>query len=494
MPTDAKLIVHQLTGDFLRQEAPVHLAELEQNFENYYADAEKLLDQQPEAIEESWALPFDAVFTDGMFLGVLVSATVFLVREALAASQHQRQQKVRDRAQQLAKQTQQPEIISALCAQVLDLTARLEGMIGPPVSPPDLELQVHLTSTQGKTALSYILHSTKAGFHFETIPGPVLTQNAEIFAASLFEQIERLHEGFDVDDNVLQPEDVEEELSSLGRNLFRQLFPPAMRQAYRRFCNVRSVQITSDELAIPWELLKPYDDHHGPLIDHDFFCMRFQLTRWLNGRPPVTAFPIKKLACFGKNDLPHAAEERDLLADLATRHREVKDASPSRSRFKDVTRLLEKGGCDLLHFIGHGDISASQASESSIDLEDRPFRSRHLIGPIQTRLQENRPLVFLNACRVARQAWSLTGLDGWVKAWIQICHCGAFVGPQWVVDDSLAYEIAKVFYLQLEDGQTLGEAALEARRQARRKDPTRPSWLALAVYGHPNARLSFGGS
>jgi hypothetical protein len=60
------------------------------------------------------------------------------------------------------------------------------------------------------------------------------------------------------------------------------------------------------------------------------------------------------------------------------------------------------------------------------------------------------------------------------------------------VRDSQAYELARVFYQELEQGRTLGEAALEARHSLRNQGPGRPAWLALAVYGHPNAQVLFG--
>jgi WD40 repeat protein len=362
------------------------------------------------------------------------------------------------------------------------------------ISPPDLLLQVHLTSAPGGASLTYVLHSTAAGFHFETIPGPVLKKDPEAFAASLFEQIERLHQGYDVDGGLLLEEEAEQELVSLGQSLYRELFPREMREAYRRFRGVHTVQITSDEPAIPWELIKPYDDEREPVIDDDFFCMRFQLTRWRNGRTPVSAFSVRKLACVGSDELPNAAEERDLLTTLAASHPGIENASPRAARYKEVEKLLEKGGCDLLHFIGHGDFSPERANEAKIVLEDRPFRARNLTGGIQTRLKKDRPLVFLNACRVGRQAWSLTGFGGWVEAWVRTCECGAFLGPQWAVSDSQAYELAKVFYHELEHGRTLGEAVLEARHEVRKNDPGQPTWLAFAVYGHPNARVSFGES
>jgi hypothetical protein len=97
-------------------------------------------------------------------------------------------------------------------------------------------------------------------------------------------------------------------LRALGEELYRDLFPPQLRRAYRDLSRspVRSVQITSDEPWIPWELLRPYDDddpHH--IIDDDFLCARFELTRWLAGRSgPAGAITIRRLACLAAAQPP----------------------------------------------------------------------------------------------------------------------------------------------------------------------------------------------
>jgi hypothetical protein len=76
-------------------------------------------------------------------------------------------------------------------------------------------------------------------------------------------------------------------LRAIGEQLYRELFPLELRRAYRDLCSlpVRSLQITSDEPWIPWELVRPYDDDDPDrIVDDDFLCARFELTRWLAGR------------------------------------------------------------------------------------------------------------------------------------------------------------------------------------------------------------------
>ncbi len=123
-----------------------------------------------------------------------------------------------------------------------------------------------------------------------------------------------------------------------------------------------------------------------------------------------------------------------------------------------------RDGLGLLHFAGHGDYAADQPDESRIDLGDCPFRPMHLTDPqLRARLGQDRPLVFLNACRAAQQGWSLTDLGGWADAWVRDCGCGAFIAPQWKVSDRLAHTFADAFHTALEEGQTFGQATRTAR-------------------------------
>jgi len=373
----------------------------------------------------------------------------------------------------------------------------LEGLT---VSPPDLEIRVRIDSEGGKRVLNYLLHSASgtAEFHFQDVRGPELTATLEGFAQKIFDQIEKLHEGLDIDEVALEEEEAIQDLESLGRGLYRMLFSAEMKALYRRFHKtVRTLQITTMEAAIPWELVKPFDDSDlADVIDDDFLCIQFQLTRWLAGAAsPRPHFPLRRLACIGDSTsasgLKHATAERQLLADMAQRHPGVEDSSPPRTTFASVKGLFAKGEIDLYHFVGHGDFDIENPAEAKIELTDRPFRARHLSGPLQTRMREDRPFVFFSACRTGRQGTGLAGLEGWARVWIEDCECGAFLGPLWLVKDSAAFEHARVLYTELENGKTLGEASLAARAAVRQLDASRPNWLAFAVYGHPNARLTF---
>ena len=370
--------------------------------------------------------------------------------------------------------------------------------------PPDLEIRVTVETKGSETFLTYLLHSSsdrQGGFHYHTIRGRPIKAQPQDYQTALLHEIERLHDGKHADGSLALEEEIPIDLAALGRKLYRELFPLEMRSAYRGFREtVTTLLITSDEPWIPWELIKPYDDEADEVIDDDFLCVRFQLTRWLSGSlRPAPMIGVERLVCveagqgLEENHLPNAGKELQWLQRLARRHPGVDDRSLQHATYPRLKARLEEGGIDLLHFVGHGCFEAGDPDQSRFYLADgRSWRPLDLYGKVQTRTKGRRPLVFLNACQVGRQSFSLTGLGGWAPRWVRNCGAGAFVAPLWPVNDGLAHAFAAAFYGALEAGKTFGWAAKAARREVRRLDPSKPTWLAFTVYAHPNGRLILG--
>jgi len=374
---------------------------------------------------------------------------------------------------------------------------------GPYAPPPDLEIRVSTQVANGQTRLTYEVHSPSgaAGFHHQPAGSKAIVGSPEAYQLRLMQRIEALAAGRDVDGHPLTPQQVEDKLVALGHGLYEELFPSEMRSAYRQFRGaVHTVQITSDEPWIPWELVRPYDDSDpSAIIDDDFLCVQFQMSRWLAGRSGgLGKFRVSRLACVeagqarGETPLPYAGSERQYLADMAMSHG-IEDSSPNLATGAAVEALLDGGGLHLWHFAAHGNVDLDYPNESVIRLADgRGLRAEDIHGARQTHIAQDRPLVFLNACRVGQQGWSLTRLGGWAAAWVDRCRCGAFIGPLWEVDDRLAYEFACAFYDALRGNQTIAQAAQAARKRIRKMAPNNPTWLAYSLYAHPNARVIFG--
>lgn len=101
------------------------------------------------------------------------------------------------------------------------------------------------------------------------------------------------------------------------------------------------------------------------------------------------------------------------MRGLATQ-RGIADHSPAEARKSLVEQLLEGGTpIKLWHFACHGNFDQQAPNNSPLILQNRYFlRPNDLVGRAQTRLRTDRPLVFLNACRVGQGGLALTGLGG----------------------------------------------------------------------------------
>ncbi len=103
------------------------------------------------------------------------------------------------------------------------------------------------------------------------------------------------------------------------------------------------------------------------------------------------------------------------------------------------------------------------------------------------------PLVFLNACEAGQAGFTLTGVGGWARAFIEL-RASIFIGSLWAINDKLAAMFAESFYNRLwglngQAQQPIGEAFHAARQDIKAKAPGNPTWLAYVLYGDPNGRV-----
>lgn len=363
---------------------------------------------------------------------------------------------------------------------------------------PDLVLRV---CTEGNR-LTYTLH-----YHTteeRILKGPVLRADPEQYRYQIIREIENLARGLDGDGRPLfdtphllpTAQEMQRHLAKIGRRLYRDLFGEELAREYRERIRgrVRTLEIVSDEPWIPWELIKPYDDG----VDDDFLCVQYTLSRWVSGgTAPAAEIIANTLACITPTDsgLAEAQVERDFVRGLAAQ-RGIADHSPAEARRSLVEQLLEGNTpIKLWHFACHGNFDQQVPDNSPLILQDQYFlRPNDLVGRAQTRLRTDRPLVFLNACRVGQGGLALTGLGGWAATLVGHCRVGALIAPLWSVHDGAARHFAEAFYTACQQsGMTLGEAIRHARIATRNAFPDDTTWLAYSLYAHPNARLVIGG-
>jgi hypothetical protein len=344
----------------------------------------------------------------------------------------------------------------------------------------------------------YHLRAPALGLHHRYESG-LVPAGRDDYVRGLFDRIERDWKQANGD-----PRAFDRRLRALGVQLGEQLLPrELMVQLWDRRDQLHGLQLLSDEGHIPWELVHlKHPDRPLAAGDHAFLG-ELGLVRalWGVALPQrirvrrghvftvVPEYPTPALA------LPSAQIERAWLAQHV-------GALPLDARPDSIeARLAAPGSFDVMHFACHGEVAdydawlllqgeVREVQEGGV-ARRKWFPGR--LGAAEVAASGDlrgpggrRPLVFLNACKVARAEHLLTGFSGWAPALLRT-GAGAVVAPLWSVGDGSALRFAEGFYGALLQRASFAEATVAARDHARALGD--PTWLAYAVYAAPDGRL-----
>ena len=282
--------------------------------------------------------------------------------------------------------------------------------------------------------------------------------------------------------------EAEGKLKQKGLDLFTKVVPEKLQAALwtLRDANL-SMHVQSDEPWIPWEMcvLQVIDDK-GKADEGGFFAEAFTITRWVSEVGRKFQLRLNNVALVVPTDstLTAAPAESEFVLSLAGAGRKVTSVP---ANFLSLKAQFEAGTFDAWHFCGHGVSDSGTPDGLKIKLEGGSgFKCNDLTGKVQ-RLGDARPVVFFNACEVSQGVLSLTSMGGFAQRFVE-CGASAFIGTYWSITDSLALLFAKKFYEQLlVEGQTIGEAARQARLSI--KGTGDPTWMAYTVFAEPLARV-----
>lgn len=274
-------------------------------------------------------------------------------------------------------------------------------------------------------------------------------------------------------------------LVNAGAALWTELLPARLReQFWERQHRIRQLTILAESDVVPWELLYPLDPGH----DHGFLVEQFPVTRVVFGRRPARSLRLDPAwFVLPGNSPPRASDEVTAMLNLFYPSLGLSGARPPVVYgLTPLLDLIKAGDFGLLHFACHN--AFDPVDGSSILLDKRHFTPTQLttaaIGQV---LARTGPTVFINACRSAGASPSYHRLDSWARKFLD-AGAAAFIGSLWAVRDSSARDFAAELYRLLRAGDSLGDAAMAARRAAA-AEPGDPTWLAYAVYGDPRATL-----
>lgn len=348
--------------------------------------------------------------------------------------------------------------------------------------PPDLVFHVTQTGDGQRYEIFVDRRSGPLQFDRKELGEFPITGNAAKFSETILEQFRLARE--------LKPELRPNRIDGLGLSLWNQL-PEQFRDFYWEEMHGKSLSIAihSEEPYIPWELIKPQKmDGSGETAD--MFGLQFSIARWKQGRfypNPLNVSGFAAIApVYKENALENTAQEAEALINTY-------GGRLVPGQYAEVAALLSGGGVQAIHFAGHGKFAPTVPNDSRIELADFPLLPSDVLSAKIGKT--DRPMVFMNACEVGNQGWSLTQIGGWADTF---CDVGftAFVGPYWAVNDRVAKAASLLFYKELSDGKTVGEAMRTLRRQfwEAEQDRYHPTWLAYSLHCHPNVTVKFTNS
>ncbi|MEO1396453.1 MAG: CHAT domain-containing protein [Cyanobacteria bacterium J06634_5] len=373
-------------------------------------------------------------------------------------------------------------------------TVSIDGVIAefPPLTAPIHQLRIIEQNNGGDITYRYELESPSLELLHSSVSRPI-TINRQEYIEAIYQEIESRWVSSEDD-----TESFTAELRAFGGHLFDELFPVELRSLLWDYhSQIKSVMVLATEPFIPWELvhLKNPKETHLP-AEIKFLC-QLGLVRWLYGSfPPQTIKVRPGRVCY---TIPHYPVTQYRLPQAERESKFLEESFQAQAippNSKAVRKLLQSGNFDLFHFAGHGRAEQNNISNAKLLMEGRLDGNHYIHSYFSSTTVEqfsrlkssdgNRPLVVLNACQVGRKGCAFTGISGFAQAFLK-GGAGAFIGPLWSVGDYPARAFTEALYRSLNIGLTLSEATVKARQEARKSGDA--TWLAYAVYGHPNLRL-----
>jgi ATP-dependent Clp protease ATP-binding subunit ClpA len=300
---------------------------------------------------------------------------------------------------------------------------------------------------------------------------------------------------------------VNDSLLVLGRFLFDTLLPPALQESLLQCDGTLIFSTNTPE--IPWELL-----YEGSAKNGRFLCQHISMGRQLalasasgGGRATSAAERVTRKTgrrespglsvLFLVNptgDRPGAEEE---IATLCTTLPEVVARIILYRQQANQLELRMRISADypqVLHYAGPFPITSANG-EPALALGGSSRLDGQAVEPLLQNLPR-RPLFFLSYHDEERQSrGAAPGQQERDEAMERLAGnligagAGAALLPRWPVNSQRTREFATLFYQELADGVTLGEAMRRARAGMAQNRPEDMSWMSYTLYGDPTQRL-----
>src|SRR3989440_9223472 len=299
---------------------------------------------------------------------------------------------------------------------------------------------------------------------------------------------------------------VNDSLLTLGRFLFDQLLPSQIQDALRRLDNALIIETNTPE--IPWELL-----FEGNAKSGRFLCQHLSIGRQVSGREEVRhSVADRATRKVGRREtqgltvmfLVNPGGDRSLAEEeVATLCTTLPESVSRIILYRQQANQLEmklRISADLphvLHYAGPIPLTAGEEPVLALGGSSRLDSAavEQLFQPLP-----RRPLVFLSYHEDERHGRNGSGSSAPTQqereeameklaSNLLASGAGAVLAMRCPINTQREREFAVLFYQEVADGETLGEAVRRARASMVQHRPEDTSWMSFVLYGDPNQRL-----
>lgn len=258
-----------------------------------------------------------------------------------------------------------------------------------------------------------------------------------------------------------------------------------------------SIQITSEDFFLPWELIYPLDPQSALSYEH-FWGMNYVISRIIVRDfqpgcfvpPDIPVDTIPRLGLLTYADLPGVSTgevpffER-LHCDNKVQLFKLRSLDPDKKQeeFKEF-KAFWSNELNLAHFACHA-VYKDGAPDLSHLMLSQEFPITLMDMEVYGVVTNNHPLIVMNACETGNLNPLYT--SHFAAAFLKYGARGV-VATECAVPDTFASSFAEQLYTHLLAGKPLGESLLATRRYFWKKQKD-PSGLLYSMYAAPNIRL-----
>lgn len=335
---------------------------------------------------------------------------------------------------------------------------------------PDLTVRIFALDGSGRYQWSFIASPSLHGFDADRYGDKNLNESPKTYFLKKLATCPTMRAG----EHVGKLRGIGEQIWDATPSEFRDVYV----EVRERMGSAFSIQIVTDDPYVPWELMFPTDPRI-PDPSHLFLC--HPVSRWLvnNGAryldfergSRVTFVPEYAMS----NTLPAAREEGQWL-------KQTLGAVSGDASYTGFTGFLQRRhpeAVQLIHFAGHG-ASEEAGGAHGLCLEQGSWMTADEMNGSVRVGRDHRPMFILNACQVGQAQHALGSISGWPSALLRQGF-GGLVAPLWSIQDNTASKFMREFLAGfIGNGETLGQAALSARRANAGENASSYAYL---VYG-----------